>query len=308
MDPDAAIRIILRHTDWVIEAILDRLIAWPEQLTRLGLRLSGYRKRRLPTRFGDVVSRSAAGRGRLPLMLLHGFSAEGTHYAPLLHRLRPHVSHLHVPDLPGHGGSAPPRAPVVPHELRDEIVAAFDQLIPEPTVLYGHSLGGLIALDYALARPERVRGLILCSPVGAPVDEEELAALRRLFQLERYADALHFVDELFVRPTVLRRLIAWGVWRKFRDPNLQQLLLMLRPDDMIDPRALAGLRVPTLLMWGQRDRILPRSSLEFFRRHLPKAALIEEPADQSHTPYLEDPDGVAARILAFMREREREAP
>jgi pimeloyl-ACP methyl ester carboxylesterase len=238
-------------------------------------------------------------------MLLHGFAAEGAHYAPLMRRLRPHVSRLIVPDLPGHGGSAPPSSPLVPHELRQEIIAAFDQLLDEPAAVFGNSLGGLIALDYALSRPERVRRLILCSPVGAPTTAAELAELLRLFQLSGYSDALAFVDRLFVRRTILRRLIAWGVLRKFSAPKLQELLLGLRPGDMIDPRELAGLRVPTLLIWGQQDRILPRSSLDFFRRHLPAHVQIEEPAAQSHTPYLEDPGGVAARIISFLREDDR---
>jgi pimeloyl-ACP methyl ester carboxylesterase len=286
----------------VIDAILDGLIAWPERITRAGLRTAGYRSRRVHTRYGDVVALQARGGGRVPLMLLHGFAAEGAHYAPLMRRLRPHVSRLIVPDLPGHGGSAPPSSPLVPHELRKEIVAAFDQLIDEPTALFGNSLGGLLALDYALSRPERVRRLILCSPVGAPTSDAELSALLRLFQLGGYEDALAFVDRLFVRPTILRRLVAWGVLRKFADPKLQELLLGLRPTDMIDPAELGALRVPTLLIWGQEDRILPRSSLEFFRRHLPAHVQIEEPPAQSHTPYLEDPRGVASRILAFLGE------
>jgi pimeloyl-ACP methyl ester carboxylesterase len=287
----------------VLAAFFDRLISWPEHITRFGLKLSGYRSRRVHTRYGEVVALEADGDGDLPLMLLHGFAAEGVHYAPLMHRLRAHVSRIIVPDLPGHGGSAPPSSPIEPQELRTEIVEAFDQLVDRPTVLFGNSLGGLMALDYALSRPERVRGLILCSPAGAPTKDAELVALRRLFQMESYADALAFVDRLFVRRTVLRRLIAWGVRRKFSAPNLQELLAAMKPDDMIDPVELEALRVPTLLIWGKEDHILPRSSLEFFRKHLPTTAVIEEPAAQSHTPYLEDPDGVADRIIEFVHAR-----
>lgn len=288
----------------MLNVVLDRLIDWPEQATRVGLRVAGYHARRIQTRYGEVFCREARGGGRTPLMLLHGFSAEGAHYAPLMSRLRKHVSRLYVPDLPGHGASAPPSSPIVQNELRQEIVAAFDQLLDEPTVLYGNSLGGLLALDYALSRPDRVRGLILCSPVGAPTRGEELQKLFRLFRMQSYDDALHFVDQLFVKRTVLRPLIAWGVRRKFADPNLRELLVALRPDDMINPDELHGLSVPTLLIWGKQDRILPRSSIEFFRRHLPAHVKIEEPEHQSHTPYLEDPDGVARRILHFIRDLE----
>jgi pimeloyl-ACP methyl ester carboxylesterase len=296
------LRTLFRHTAALVDAIFDRLIAWPEQITKLGLRMSGYRTRVVQTRHGSLRAWETLGRGQTPLMLLHGFAAEGAHYAPLLHRLRPHVGHLIVPDLPGHGASSPLRQPLVRQELRAEIVEGFDQLIKVPTVLYGNSLGGLIALDYAIVRPEKVKGLILCSPAGAPATEAEVQALRRLFQLESYDDALHFVDRLFVKKTVLRRLVAWGVRRKFADPKLQELLRALKPEDLIDAAELSALKVPTLLIWGREDHILPRSALGFFRRHLPAEAVVEEPEGVSHTPYLEDPTAVAKRIVAFVQQ------
>jgi pimeloyl-ACP methyl ester carboxylesterase len=215
------------------------------------------------------------------------------------------VSRLYVPDLPAHGTSTAPPLGLSAAALRAEIIDAFDRILSEPTVIYGNSLGGLVALQYAIARPQKVRGLILCSPAGAAMNSDELRALRRVFQLTSYDEALAFVDRLFVHPSPLRRLIAWGVRHKFADPALQALLAGIGPESMLTAAEVASLRVPTLLIWGKADRILPRASLEFFRAHLPPSAIIEEPADQSHTPYLEDAEIVAARIVAFMRTLER---
>jgi len=291
------------HTQRVVLAwMLDRLVAWPEGLTRASLRVVGYKSRTITTALGKMAVLDAVGGGVLPpLMLLHGFSAEGVHYAPLMRHLRPHVSRLYVPDLPAHGRSDIPLQPIHSGELRAEITEAFDRLLDQPTVLYGNSLGGLIAMDYALSRPNKVRGLILCSPLGSLLSEADLAGMRALFQLRSYEDALAFVDRVFIRRNFLRPLVAWGVQRKFAAPGLQALLGALRPADFISPEELSTLQVPTLLIWGTQDRILPRASLEFMRRHLPTGALIEEPEGQSHTPYLEDARGVANRILDFMR-------
>lgn len=290
----------------VLTWLLDRLVAWPERLTRASLRLVGYQERVIETQLGDIAVLEAAGGGRMPLMLLHGFSAEAVHYAPLMRRLRPHVSRLYVPDLPAHGRSDPPAPPIHAGELREEVTEAFDRLLVEPTILYGNSLGGLVALDYALSRPEKVRGLILCSPLGGVLSPDDLEALRALFHLHSYADALAFVDRVFLRPHILRPLVAWGVRRKFAAPRLRALLQALQAADFLDPQELASLTVPTLLIWGKQDRILPRTSLEFLRTHLPSTVLIEEPEDASHTPYLEDPRGAAERILQFMRSLEPE--
>jgi pimeloyl-ACP methyl ester carboxylesterase len=285
---------------------LDRLIDWPEKLNRFSLRVSGYHSHTVEVAYGQLAYVEGEGQGRIPLMLLHGFSAEGPHYVELMHYLRSQVSRLLVPDLPAHGRSTPPPRGMTTRALREQLVAAFDRIIDEPVVLYGNSLGGLVALYYAIARPEKVRGLVLCSPAGAKMSDDELRALLRLFQLHGYEEALAFVDRLFVRRPLLRRLIAWGVQRKFKNPSLKALLDSLGPEMLLRDDELSNLRVPTLLIWGREDRILPRSSLEFFREHLPpRFATIEEPADQSHTPYLEDAETVATRIITFMRSLER---
>jgi len=214
---------------------------------------------------------------------------------------------LTVPDLPAHGLSTVPPPSTGAGQLRAEIVEAFDRILTEPTVIYGNSLGGLVALYYALERPEKVRGLILCSPAGAAMSDVEMQGLFRLFQLRGYDEALAFVDRLFVRRPALRRLIAWGVQRKFANPALQSLLVSMKPTDLLTPDELSALRIPTLLLWGKEDRILPRSSLSFFREHLPGThTTIEEPEGHSHTPYLEDADAVATRIVAFLRSLENQ--
>jgi pimeloyl-ACP methyl ester carboxylesterase len=52
---------------------------------------------------------------------------------------------------------------------------------------------------------------------------------------------------------------------------------------------------------GQSERLLPASSLAYFRRHLPDHAVIEEPKGFGHSPHFDDPARFAARLIAFMR-------
>ena len=63
--------------------------------------------------------------------------------------------------------------------------------------------------------------------------------------------------------------------------------------------ALAALAMPILLLWGQSERLLPKSSLAYLRRHLPGHAIIEEPAGFGHCPHIDDPARLAARLVAF---------
>ncbi|MEO6952269.1 MAG: alpha/beta hydrolase [Polyangia bacterium] len=284
----------------MFDALFDKMIGLYEVRARHALRRAGFSERSIPTRIGALTALDGHGGGKTPLMLVHGFSAEAVHYAKLIELLRPHVGRIIVPELPAHGTSAAPPVGTTGAELRAGIIEFFDRLVDEPTVIFGNSMGGLAAIYYALARPEKVKGLMLASPAGAGMTEPELAQLLKQFQLKSYADALAFVDRLLVDKSRLRRLLAWGVSRKFAIPELQALLMTIGPQDLLKPSELEHLTVPTLLWWGKDDRILPRESFDFFAKHLPDTAIIEEPPRMSHSPYLEDPDGVASRIVEFV--------
>jgi pimeloyl-ACP methyl ester carboxylesterase len=281
------------------KGVFATLLALTNHLARTSLQLNGYQSRRVATSAGRVHVLEARGHGHLPpVALFHGISSAGVHFLPLLYRLRGRVRRLIAPDMPAHGFSDAP--PVMrPEAMKDALVEAMDAVIDEPAVVFGNSMGGIAAIHYALARPERVRGLILASPSGASMDEAELRRFVRTFDLDSHGDALQFVDRLFARPSRMRHLFAWGVRRTFADPHVRGLLRCISPADMLRPEQLAALRMPVLLLWGKGERILPREHYEFFRRHLPRHTRIEEPEGLGHAPYLDDPRAVARQILTF---------
>jgi pimeloyl-ACP methyl ester carboxylesterase len=172
-------------------------------------------------------------------------------------------------------------------------------------VLFGLSMGGFAAIRYALARPERVRGLVLCSPGGADMPDDELDRLRRTFDIPSHDHALRFVDRLLTKPTLLRQAYALGVRNSFGRPEMRTLLASMRREDLLQPEHLRALDVPTLLLWGRKDRILPPSCLDFFKTHLPAHARIEEPESFGHSPFLEQPDELSRHIEGFVDGLER---
>ncbi len=276
-----------------------------QHVAHAALRLRGFRSRFVSTGVGRVHLLEARGEGHHPtLVVLHGLSAAGFHYYPFLRRVRPWVRHLVAMDMPGHGLSDVPPAGLNPETLREGLYGAFESLLErhEKVVLFGNSLGGLVALRYALRRPERVHALVLFSPGGAAMTPAEVEQVRRNFRLPDHRAALEFVDRLFARPTPLRHLFAWGARQSMGEPQIQQLMGHLAPAHLLSDEELAGLEVPTLLLWGEHDRILPRSNLEFFRRALPKHASVEVHGGVGHSPFLEGADSVSRRVLQFLRE------
>jgi pimeloyl-ACP methyl ester carboxylesterase len=70
---------------------------------------------------------------------------------------------------------------------------------------------------------------------------------------------------------------------------------------MLTPQDLADLTMPTLLVWGREERILPPSHLAFFRDHLPDHAEIEEWPNFGHCGFLEQPTALCNRVIEFAR-------
>ena len=281
------------------------LLDLTQRLARTPLQLGGYSSYPVETSDGVIHVLEAEGRGDLPpVVLLHGISSAGAHFLPLLWRLRGRVRHLIAPDMPAHGLSDMPHL-LSPRAMKETLVETLDAVVTEPSIIFGNSLGGVAAVHYALARPERVKGLILASPSGAAMNDEELRRFLRTFKFGDHRDALAFVDRLFARRNPLRHLFAWGVRRQFENPGVQGLLSSIDPSDLLSPEQLGALRMPVELLWGRDERILPRAHLEYFRKHLPAHARIVEPEGLGHAPYLDDVDAVAKHILDFAADVQR---
>ena len=280
------------------------MAGFAEHLARTSLRLRGYTTRLLPTSVGKVHVLEVEGRGRLPpLVLLHGLSSAGVHFLPMLSLLQRSVSRLIIPDLPGHGFSDTPSR-LDAASLQQGLFEALDALVTRPSLVFGNSLGGYAAIRYALARPERVRALLLASPGGAEMSEAELMQLRARFRLSSHGEALEFIDALLATRSRLRHVYAWGLRHQLRRSEVESVLQAISAEQLLAPADLGRLRAPLLLMWGQAERILPSRHLAFFREHLPAHAEFHEPPGWGHSPFLDDAAALARRMLQFAHDLE----
>lgn len=279
---------------------------WSDHLARATLQARFFRSRRIRTSVGRMHLMDADGHGRLPpLVLLHGLSSTGVHYLPLVGHLRPHVRRLVLPDLPGHGFSESPLGGVRQDTLTAGLREALDAVLDEPAVIFGNSLGAIAAIRYARLRPERVRGLFLCSPGGAPMAQKELARFLDTFRVESHASAVAFVDRVFGRRNAFRHVLALGVRKRMHHPTVRSLIDGVTPEGLLKPEDLSGLKMPVFVSWGRRDCVLPRENLDFFRENLPAHAVVHEPLEHGHSPYLEDARGVGRAIVDFLGDCER---
>jgi pimeloyl-ACP methyl ester carboxylesterase len=278
------------------------LIPLAERLGRYALRRRGVVTRWMPTPLGPVHVYDAPGRGPLPTtVLLHGIGSSATPFGPVLGRLRRHVRRVVAPDCPGHGFTPPPAGPLTPEGLLGTVTGVLDELLDEPAVVVGNSMGGLLALHYAIARPERVRALVLLSPGGAPATDAEWSALKGAFDFDSRAGALAFLGRVYHRTPLIARVVAHELPAAMGSRVVRELMASASNEQAPTPAQLAALPMPVLLVWGQSERLLPDSHLDYYAKNLPARTVVERPAGFGHCPHVDAPERVAERIVSFVR-------
>lgn len=240
------------------------------------------------------------------VVLIHGAGGHYLHWPPHLRRLQ--QARVYAIDLPGHGRSAPLSMSNTRHDtkssttirdystviklLLDEIANSEES---KRVILIGHSMGGAIALDFALRWPEQLTGLVLVS-TGA--------------QLPVNARLLHGLDADFAGMTA--KLVDWmyapGLSAKERQRAVEELQKN-SPDQLIDDfltcnqfdvRAqLATLLLPTLILCGTLDKMTPVAYSEELAQSIPQNTLHLLP-EAGHMAMLEAPDQVTELIQKFV--------
>ena len=198
----------------------------------------------------DTVVQSA-GAGE-PLVYLHGAGTVTGFDAllPLAERFK-----LVVPLHPGFGASADDPTIDDVHDYRRHYLDLFDELGIGELSLIGHSMGGWIAANFAADHAERVRRLVLVAPVGLKVDEHPTQDVFTIPgpELGTYlaADLSVFEGHIPMPPTP--EFLADG----YREMTSAARLLWERPYDLKLGRWLHRLKMPTLILWGDADTLIP---------------------------------------------------
>jgi non-heme chloroperoxidase len=238
-----------------------------------------------------------------PLLLLHGYTDSWRSFTLMLPHL-PHTLRVIAPTQRGHGGMGGPAQGYTPADFATDAVALLDALGVERAVVVGHSMGSQIALRLALDHPDRVHGLVL---IGGFAALRQNTAVRSLWD-DTIATLRDPVDWGFVEG-FQRSTIARPVPASFLDMAVRESLKvpaavwraalsgMMEADLSGDLRRITA---PTLLLWGDRDAIIPRSAQTVLTASIPDAHLVVLPGT-GHAPNWEEPARAAAEIVAFVR-------
>jgi pimeloyl-ACP methyl ester carboxylesterase len=190
--------------------------------------------------------------GVAPVLLIHGAGASSAIWMMALARLA-RMTYAVAVDLPGHGPSPAEGAPLGIAAYRDAAGMVAGTLCLGPSVLLGHSMGALVAMEAALAWPDKVRGLVLCGAAPALPVSDELVRLIR----DDHARVPAWLAEQGLspaaRPAVRRGFIAAGVVTS-RETTLADFEA-LRAADL--GARVGAIACPIVWLDGADDRIVP---------------------------------------------------
>lgn len=245
----------------------------------------------------------ARGEGRLPVLLLHGIADRAQTWSFVMPRLTA-IGPIYALDLAGFGLSGFP--PGQRYATIDQQVALVQAMIREvigqPTLIVGNSMGGWIAVRVALASPELVAGLVLLAPGGAILrGRESWEPFLQTIELPDGRTVRKVLHQMYGRPPLPLYLAGEGLRAIFRRDPVTQFVASLDEHALLHEDDLRALRVPVAMIWGEADYFIPRESRDFFCANLPKARVLRLPKC-GHMPQQQRPREVAAFIRDFARE------
>jgi 3-oxoadipate enol-lactonase len=225
---------------------------------------------------GLQVAYTDEGAG-LPLLLVHGFPLNRGTWSKQVEAFKARHRVI-APDLRGLGESESTPGPVSMNRFAADLHALMDYLGTGPVILAGHSMGGYVALAFAHAFPKMIRGLVLVG-TKAGKDTAEIAAARRATaEKVRDADSSVVVDAMapkMLSPANRDEAMAAAV-RDFMVPSNPEGVIgaLLGMAERPDARNWLGkIRVPTLVIAGAEDTIIPPSESEAMAEAIPGAKL-----------------------------------
>ena len=230
-----------------------------------------------------------------PFVYLHSTLGESSTWLPFHQSWSKHFK-VFAPTHPGFGKSTGFDQIDTIEDMAFHYIELFDALGLDEILLGGVSLGGWIAAEIAVRWPERVKRLWISDAPGLWVEEEPLPDLFRIMQNPESSRTLLFHDpDCFMADLIFNSSEPEDEQLMTVYQNLTVLarLLWERPYNPKLASRLQRVKCPTLLLWGENDKLVPPAYAEAYHKHLPHAELqlIPEcghlPMFECETPFVE---------------------
>jgi pimeloyl-ACP methyl ester carboxylesterase len=256
--------------------------------------------RLLETSTGQVAY-DVQGEGRTIVLLPSG--AHDHHDYDELRALLPTRFRSIALDWPGHGSSPLGTGPASAMRFADVAEELVAQLAIEGAIVVGNSVGGFAAARLAIRRPELVTGLVVVDGGGFAGTPPQVRAICALMSQRWFLKSIYpsfSARYMRVRTGADARARETSIATTRRDPGLRAVSELWRsfasPEHDLR-RGAAKIVAPTLLLWGNKDPVIPAKIGRKAASLIPDARLVL--LDTGHVPYTTDPAAVAAELVPF---------
>lgn len=269
-------------------------------------RFVGLRPQEIPV--GDttfVVNTGTIDPQKETIVMLHGYSSNRQIWS----RFAAHFIddyNIVAPDLAGHGDS--PFVTGLSYSGPSQatrVAALLDALGVDKAHIVGNSMGGFITAHFAMAYPERTLTATLFDPAGITSPEKSdmekmIDEGRNPFEINSFEQFKEFYAMTMAQPPWLPNIVLAAVAEDFqaRKPHLIVIQEDFYQKNWLDGR-LADISAPTLVIWGDQDRLLHVSAAPIWAEQVPNAELVILPGI-GHMPMFEVPKDAATHYRAFL--------
>jgi pimeloyl-ACP methyl ester carboxylesterase len=242
---------------------------------------------------GIKVSYKIAGDGPA-ILILHGWGSRSDRWERVAALLLQHTFSLIIPDLPGFGKSEEPKFPFGIGEYHSFLKEFVDVLGLKEFYLLGHSFGGGLALAFSVKHPEKVKKLFLFAAAVRRQEDTRKSILRRIAKTVKIFSFLPFYAVF--RKGVYKYVIGKSDYPYQKGVMKDSYLRVIAQD--LSP-LLPYVTVPTVILWGDKDDVVPLKDAHFLKEHIPNAELAILP-NGDHDAEQRIPETLSSKILSFL--------
>lgn len=280
-----------------------------------------------PSQFVDIgdgvtVHLRDEGRKDAPaIMLLHGSNADLHTWEPWVAALTSQYRVIRF-DQVGHGLTGPdPKHDYSRANYVADVLAVADKLGLARFIIGGNSMGGKHALAFAIAHPDRVSGLVLVDASGGPMPQDKAAKKNSGggnigFRIARMPGVNRLVEQITPRSLITQSLeqsvsvksiiteqMIDRYWELLRYPGNRRATLkrFSQPHESLTEAEIAGVTAPTLILWGEQDRLIPVAAGQWLAEAMPTAQITVYP-NIGHLPQEEAPAATLGDLLPWLAE------
>ncbi|MBI5465034.1 alpha/beta hydrolase [Candidatus Gottesmanbacteria bacterium] len=205
------------------------------------------------------------------IIILHGWGSSSEAWQAPKELLEKHGFSVYIPDLPGFGKEPPPKRPWSVSDYVDFVLEYAGKNGLDKFCLIGHSFGGRIAIKLAALYPEKLTSLVL---TGVPVRTRKSFKVLTFNFLAKIGKILFLIPPLpFFAPWARKILYTCvGEWDYYKTEGVMRQTFKKIINENLSP-FLQKINLPTLILWGEEDKVIPLETAYHLKEKIPQAEL-----------------------------------